>query len=214
MCEKVYYCLYIVKIDNYTPVLLRRARLYCSGCTGWRPRSTFHLETCTLLAQKGQTTGSEWPIAAPALSLISGCAARNKILQEIFCPQNNVIVSFWLLASGCPMQFRRPDPKVTTADITSPNFLIQFAVDQNSRWPEQSVTFVLILIRTNIRIYSYQENDTNEYICIQKSIWTNIRIDICIGNIWIFKYLNIFVTLWTRTSQLAGTTESRTFVTL
>ena len=27
----------------------------------------------------------------------------------------------------------------------------------------QSVTFVLILIRTNIRIYSYQENNTNEY---------------------------------------------------
>ena len=27
----------------------------------------------------------------------------------------------------------------------------------------QSVTFVWILIRTNIRIYSCQENDTNEY---------------------------------------------------
>ena len=43
----------------------------------------------------------------------------------------------------------------------------------------QSVTFVWILIRTNIRIYSYRENDTNEYPNI--FVWkflarTNIRI--------------------------------------
>ena len=30
-------------------------------------------------------------------------------------------------------------------------------------YPNQSVTFVWILIRTKIRIYSCQENDTNEY---------------------------------------------------
>ena len=45
--------------------------------------------------------------------------------------------------------------------------------------PDQSVTFVWILIRTNIRIYSCQENDTNEYPNI--FVWnflrrTNIRI--------------------------------------
>ena len=31
---------------------------------------------------------------------------------------------------------------------------------------DQSVTFVLILIRMNIRIYSYQENYSNEYLNI------------------------------------------------
>ena len=33
----------------------------------------------------------------------------------------------------------------------------------NQKIAKQSVTFVWILIRTNIRIYSCQENDTNEY---------------------------------------------------
>ena len=53
----------------------------------------------------------------------------------------------------------------------------------------------MILIRTNIRIYSYQENDTNEYPNIfvsRKLIRMNVRIDILIENIQIFKYLNIF----------------------
>ena len=43
----------------------------------------------------------------------------------------------------------------------------------------QSVTFVWILIRTNIRIYSCQENDTNEYlnIFVSKNLTrTNIQI--------------------------------------
>ena len=56
----------------------------------------------------------------------------------------------------------------------------------------------MILIQTNIRIYSYQENDTNEYPNIfvsRKLIRTNVRINIRIENIWIFKYSNIFVTL-------------------
>ena len=56
----------------------------------------------------------------------------------------------------------------------------------------------MILIRTNIRIYSYQENDTNEYPNIfvsRKLIRTNVRINIRIENIRIFEYSNIFVTL-------------------
>ena len=54
----------------------------------------------------------------------------------------------------------------------------------NTHAPYQSVTFVKILIRMNVRIYSYQQN-TNEYpdlfisICLTR---TNVRISICIEN--------------------------------
>ena len=50
---------------------------------------------------------------------------------------------------------------------------------------DQSVTFVKILIRMNVRIYLYQQNYTNEYpnifisICLTR---TNIRISIRIEN--------------------------------
>ena len=80
----------------------------------------------------------------------------------------------------------------------------------------QSVTFVWILIRTNIRIYSYWENDTNEYPNI--FVWkflarTNIRIysyqnfdtNECPQKIFgseIFEYSNIFVILWTRLAPI------------
>ena len=50
----------------------------------------------------------------------------------------------------------------------------------------------MILIRTNIRIYSYQENYTNEYPNIfvsRKLIQTNVRINIRIESIWIFEYI-------------------------
>ena len=63
----------------------------------------------------------------------------------------------------------------------------------------QSVTFVWILIRTNIRIYSCQENDTNEYPNI--FVWnfltrTNIRI-YSYQNFDTNEYPNIFVsTFW------------------
>ena len=49
----------------------------------------------------------------------------------------------------------------------------------------QSVTFVKILIQMNVRIYSYQQNYTNEYpnifilICLTR---TNVRISICTEN--------------------------------
>ena len=50
----------------------------------------------------------------------------------------------------------------------------------------QSVTFVKILIRMNVRIYSYQQNDTNEYpnifilICLTRTnVRTSIRIENC-----------------------------------
>ena len=62
---------------------------------------------------------------------------------------------------------------------------------------------ILKTIRTNIRIYSYQKNDTNEYTNIfvsKKSIRTNIRIysyqkndtNMIRTNIRIGKYSNIF----------------------
>jgi hypothetical protein len=50
---------------------------------------------------------------------------------------------------------------------------------------EQSVTFVKILIRMNVRIYSYQQNYTNEYPNIFILIFltrTNVRISIRIEN--------------------------------
>ena len=50
---------------------------------------------------------------------------------------------------------------------------------------DQSVTFVKILIRMNVRIYSYQQNYTNEYPNIFILIFltrTNVRISICIEN--------------------------------
>ena len=70
---------------------------------------------------------------------------------------------------------------------------------------DQSVTFVWMLIRMKIRVYSCQENDTNKYSNI--FVWTfltrtniriysyqnfdktNIRINIRIKNIWIFEYI-------------------------
>ena len=51
--------------------------------------------------------------------------------------------------------------------------------------PDQSVTFVKILIRMNVRIYSYQQSYTNEYPNIFILIFltrTNVRISICIEN--------------------------------
>ena len=51
--------------------------------------------------------------------------------------------------------------------------------------PNQSVTFVKFCIRMNVRIYSYQQNYTNEYpnifilICLTR---TNVRISIRIEN--------------------------------
>ena len=65
----------------------------------------------------------------------------------------------------------------------------------------QSVTFVKILIRMNVRIYSYQQNYTNEYpnifilICLTR---TNVRISICIENcmnIWIYSNIHQGFTL-------------------
>ena len=50
---------------------------------------------------------------------------------------------------------------------------------------DQSVTFVKILIRMNVRIYSYQQNYTNEYPNIFILIFltrTNVRISIRIEN--------------------------------
>merc|ERR1712016_534248 len=50
---------------------------------------------------------------------------------------------------------------------------------------EQSVTFVKILIQMNVRIYSYQQNYTNEYPNIFILIFltrTNVRISIRIEN--------------------------------
>ena len=49
-----------------------------------------------------------------------------------------LISSFRYLARGCPTQFRRPDPKETTADIRSPETLMEFALYQNSRLNEPS----------------------------------------------------------------------------
>ena len=56
---------------------------------------------------------------------------------------------------------------------------ITLYIDFTLSAPLQSVTFVLISIRTNIRIYSFQENDTNQHPNI--FVWnfltqTNIRI--------------------------------------
>ena len=51
--------------------------------------------------------------------------------------------------------------------------------------PDQSVTFVKIWIRMNVRIYSYQQNYTNEYPNIFMLIFltrTNVRISIRIEN--------------------------------
>ena len=51
--------------------------------------------------------------------------------------------------------------------------------------PQQSVTFVKILIRMNVRIYSYQQNYTNEYPNIFILIFltrANVRISIRIEN--------------------------------
>ena len=59
---------------------------------------------------------------------------------------------------------------------------------------------IKILLRTNIRIYSYPKKwheRISEYIRIQKMIRTNIRMNIRIKNIRVFEYSNIFVTLWT-----------------
>ena len=50
---------------------------------------------------------------------------------------------------------------------------------------DQSVTFVKILIRMNVRIYSYRQNYTNEYLNIFILIFltrTNVRISIRIEN--------------------------------
>ena len=47
----------------------------------------------------------------------------------------------------------------------------------------------MILIRTNIRINLYQENDTNEYANIfvsKRSIRTNVQMNICDKYIWIY----------------------------
>ena len=51
---------------------------------------------------------------------------------------------------------------------------------------------IKILLRTNIRIYSYPKSwhkRISEYIRIQKMIRTNIRLNIQIKNIRIFKYI-------------------------
>ena len=64
--------------------------------------------------------------------------------------------------------------------------------------PNQSVTFMNILTRINIRIYSYQKFDTNECpntFVKEKLIRTNVRIYIRDQYIRIFEYSNIFVTL-------------------
>ena len=50
----------------------------------------------------------------------------------------------------------------------------------------------MILIQMNIRIYLYQENNTNKYpniFVLKKSIRTNVRINIRDKYIWIFKYI-------------------------
>ena len=60
-------------------------------------------------------------------------------------------------------------------------------------YSDQSVTFVKILIRMNVRIYSYQQNYTNEYPKIFISIFltrTNVRISIRIEN---YTNIRIFV---------------------
>ena len=72
---------------------------------------------------------------------------------------------------------------------------------ESENWYKQIFEYICIkiLLRTNIRIYSYPKSwheRISEYIRIQKMIWTNIRINIWIKNIQIFKYSNIFVTLW------------------
>ena len=65
-----------------------------------------------------------------------------------------------------------------TWPLMSFNFNVCIAGDSVASL-KQSVTFVWILTQTNIRIYSYQENDTNEYTNIfvwNFLTWTNIRI--------------------------------------
>ena len=65
----------------------------------------------------------------------------------------------------------------------------------------QSVTFIKILIRMNVWIYSYQQNYTNKYpnifilICLTR---TNVQISICIENctnIWIYSIIRQGFTL-------------------
>ena len=65
----------------------------------------------------------------------------------------------------------------------------------------QSVTFVKILIRMNVRIYSYQQNYTNEYPNIfilffltRTNVWISIRIENC-TNIRIYSNIRLGFTL-------------------
>ena len=65
--------------------------------------------------------------------------------------------------------------------------------------PDQSVTFVKMLLRMNVRIYSYQQNYTNEYPNIFILIYltrTNVRISIenCM-NIQIYSNIRLGFTL-------------------
>ena len=91
-------------------------------------------------------------------------------LQQKTCPDCFQTVQTVFKPSG---QFsNRPDSFQIVRKVFKPS-------GQFSNCPYQSVTFVWILTRTNIRIYSCQENDTNEYPNIFVCTFltrTNIRI--------------------------------------
>ena len=71
----------------------------------------------------------------------------------------------------------------------------------------QSVTFVKILIRINVRIYSYQKNYTNEYLNIFILIFltrTNVRISICIENFMNIRIPNYSLTSVPQSARLSA----------
>ena len=82
-----------------------------------------------------------------------------------------------------------------------PNSDLSAGLQLSSVNTEQSVTFVKILIRMNVRIYSYQQNYTNEYpnifiliLFTQTNVRISIRIENC-TNIRIYSNIRLGFTL-------------------
>ena len=126
----------------------------------------------SLLPQSGfSSTWATW-----VASSIRGDAWPFVIGQAVFCVDScnfYICVNYWRGGGGLVASAR---VRAAVQDAS---------LGQTGHTLSQSVTFVKILIRMNVRIYLYQQNCTNEYPNIFILIFwtrTNVRISIRIEN--------------------------------
>ena len=93
----------------------------------------------------------------------------------------------------------RSDDMGETPSSTTPLFLLW-----KSTMSQYTRTFWNISLSLSLSYPKSWHEWISEYIRIEKIIRTNIRINIQIKNIWIFEYLNIFVTLCYKQEQVVS----------